>query len=70
LTVAVHHSIVSVAGERQRWELPFHPFIKHIVQKQIRQDWTHAAALGRPSLACDEHAIGLLKRCRQPAFDV
>jgi hypothetical protein len=29
LTVAVHHGIVSIAGERQRWKMPFHPFIKY-----------------------------------------
>jgi hypothetical protein len=40
----VHHGIVRIAGERQVWELPFHPFNKHIVQKQIRQDWTQYAS--------------------------
>src|SRR5215813_12582423 len=62
--------IIGIALEQYVREVPAHPQIERIVQKEIGQEVTDDPALRRPSLSPDEAPIRHLHRGFQPSVDV
>src|SRR6516162_1559445 len=62
--------IIGIALEQYVREVPAHPQIERIVQKEIGQEGADDPALRRPSLSPDEAPIRHLHRGFQPSVDV
>ena len=67
---AVTDGIVRITLERDVRELPRHPHIERIVQKQVRQKRRDDPTLRRPGRARHDAAVLHLHRSLQPALDV
>src|SRR6516164_7117472 len=62
--------IIGIALEQYVREVPAHPQIERIVQKEVGQEGADDPALRRPSLSPDEAPIRHLHRGFQPSVDV
>jgi hypothetical protein len=60
LTATVRNYIVGVALKRNSWIVAFHPLVKSIVEKKIRQQWTTDAPLGRSLVSIHKCSLCLL----------
>src|SRR6516162_6899791 len=61
---------IGIALEQYVREVPAHPQIERIVQKEVGQEGADDPALRRPSLSPDEAPIRHLHRGFQPSVDV
>ena len=68
--LAVKHRVIRVPGEPDARQMPRHPQIKRIVQKQIRQDRRHDTSLRRALVALQDLTLRSLHWRFQPAFHV
>jgi hypothetical protein len=70
LALAVKHRIVGIPGIPDAGQMPLHPQIKCIVQKQIGQDRRHDTPLRRAFVASEDLPVCGLHWRFQPAFHV
>jgi len=62
--------IISIAFEWDICIMPVHPYIEHIMQEKVCQQWTDNSTLGRPLVPGEDCAILKLHGHREPSLNI